>query len=259
LSEIAVLPALKAAFALWRASPRIAGGPLALGFVGAVLAAASAFTGSVWGAPVGRLVLMAGLLMATGALFRTALADDHPTDPAFRPGPGGFQWRAVEWRLLGAGLLISCVLAVTAAGSALLALLLNAALMAAGVSEVAAVQTAALVGLVGVMFASLSFVGVRTSVVLPATVDAGRIVAPWGMTKGRFWPVLAAWLALAVPVLAVATLVGVGLFIAVGGRTADPVRVEAAAELLRGLVWTLASPLSVGLSAHIYRRLRPPA
>jgi hypothetical protein len=44
-------------------------------------------------------------VMAMGALYRIVLEADHAGDPAFRPGAGGIQWGALEWRVLAAGVI----------------------------------------------------------------------------------------------------------------------------------------------------------
>ena len=49
---------------------------------------------------------------AAGALYRLRFARDHPGDPAFATGPAGFRWTALEWRVLGANLLVGVLIGV---------------------------------------------------------------------------------------------------------------------------------------------------
>lgn len=51
---------------------------------------------------------------ATGALYRLSLAGDHPGDPAFTPGPAGLRWGGLEWRVLGANLIVGIGLGILA-------------------------------------------------------------------------------------------------------------------------------------------------
>lgn len=51
---------------------------------------------------------------AIGALYRLRLGADHPGDDAFAAHAGGLQWGALEWRVLGANLLVGVVIGVLA-------------------------------------------------------------------------------------------------------------------------------------------------
>jgi hypothetical protein len=67
--------------------------------------------------PAGLLRIVVFLVLGTmliGALYRIGLAPDHPGDAAYALGPGGFQWGALESRVLGANLLIGAICAVIA-------------------------------------------------------------------------------------------------------------------------------------------------
>jgi len=61
---------------------------------------------------VGTVARVGIATMTTGALFRIGVEPDHPGDPAYAVGPGGFQWGALEWRVLGANLLLGAVLLI---------------------------------------------------------------------------------------------------------------------------------------------------
>lgn len=47
---------------------------------------------------------------AAGALYRLRLESDHPGDPDFVAHTGGLQWGALEWRVMGANILVGVML-----------------------------------------------------------------------------------------------------------------------------------------------------
>jgi hypothetical protein len=49
---------------------------------------------------------------ATGALYRLRFAEDHPGDGAYAAHSAGLQWDALEWRVLGASLLVGIIIGV---------------------------------------------------------------------------------------------------------------------------------------------------
>ena len=49
---------------------------------------------------------------AAGALYRLRFAGDHPGDPAFATGAAGFRWTGLEWRVMGANLLVGILIGV---------------------------------------------------------------------------------------------------------------------------------------------------
>jgi hypothetical protein len=58
---------------------------------------------------VGALARICIATMTIGALYRIGVEPDHPGDPAYAVGPGGFQWGALEWRVLLANILFGLV------------------------------------------------------------------------------------------------------------------------------------------------------
>jgi hypothetical protein len=48
----------------------------------------------------------------TGALYRLQLGGDHPGDDQFAAHPAGLQWGGLEWRVLGANLLVGLAIGV---------------------------------------------------------------------------------------------------------------------------------------------------
>ncbi|HLY79493.1 MAG TPA: hypothetical protein VKQ70_08980, partial [Caulobacteraceae bacterium] len=49
---------------------------------------------------------------ATGALYRLRFAEDHPGDGTYVAHPAGLQWGGLEWRVLGASLLVGIIIGV---------------------------------------------------------------------------------------------------------------------------------------------------
>jgi hypothetical protein len=49
---------------------------------------------------------------ATGALYRIRLEGDHPGDRGYAAGGAGIQWGGLEWRVLGANLLVGVIIGV---------------------------------------------------------------------------------------------------------------------------------------------------
>src|SRR5271163_4366515 len=47
---------------------------------------------------------------AAGALYRLRLESDHPGDPDFAARAAGLQWGALEWRVMGANILVGVIL-----------------------------------------------------------------------------------------------------------------------------------------------------
>jgi len=62
----------------------------------------------------GDLVLLAATTAATGALFRIGVGPDHAGDPRFQLGPAGFNWGGLEWRVLGANVVVGVTFVVLA-------------------------------------------------------------------------------------------------------------------------------------------------
>ena len=58
---------------------------------------------------LGLIALLFVTTAATGALYRTELAADHGGDAAFAVGPAGLRWGSLEWRVLGANLVVGTI------------------------------------------------------------------------------------------------------------------------------------------------------
>jgi hypothetical protein len=254
LSAIAVLPSLKAAFAFWRRGLSAAPGPLAVAVAASALSAWAAWSGSSSLRSLAILLQVIGWVFASGAMGRLALAEDHPGEAAFRIGPFGFQATAQDRRAAVAYLLCLCVSVLAFAASVALAILFNAVLTAMGLPEDRIRISAAVAGVL--MIGLLSFVGVRCSLALPASLDRQRVSVPWSMTKGVFWPVWTAWAAIWLLTGAACMALYAAAQPALVGAT--PEQAQAGPELIRGVVVSLLTlPLGIGLASWHYRRLRP--
>ena len=195
------------------------------------------------------IVLVAGVI-AQGALFRRAFA---------RPsGVKGLRWGRDEWRLLGAHLMVLCLLVLIA--SVLLVVIGAIALGVARVSSpnldvgsAAAWKDAlAHAGPAGVVagvaplagLAILIWLSLRLAFTAPATVAQSgvRVLSAFPMTKGRVPTLLVVSLALASPVIVVTPLLGL-----------IPASGVGAAAVTAVLTYILLAPAWAGALAHLYR------
>ncbi len=214
------------------------------------------FMGSNPAAALVRLVAALVSVMAAGALLRLAFVDEHPGDATFRVGPLGLQWGMPEWRLLG-GLALLGFLTLLAFLAWLMAVFIfgAAAVVASGSQTAqaghpspAALQTAG--ALAVVVLAIGIWIAVRVCLYPAATVSLSRlqVFSTWTLTKGQFWPILAATLLLSLPAIVLSAL-------------ATHVTAHSSTALL-GLLWSAVNafvelPLLNGLYAYLYRGLRP--
>jgi hypothetical protein len=196
------------------------------------------------------LIVLAAGVIAQGALFRRAF--ERPS------GVKGLRWGRDEWRLLGAHLMVLCLLALI--GSVLLVVI---GAIALGVARVSApnldvgsaaawkdaLATAGPAGLVAGLaplagLAILIWLSLRLSFTAPATVAQSgvRVLSAFPLTKGRVAPLLLVSLALALPVIVAAPLLGL---IPGGG-----LGVAAATAVL---TYLLLAPAWAGALAHLYR------
>jgi hypothetical protein len=268
MARVSIIEAARAANAFRRANWARAIGPMVLIVIGSTL-------NRLWQksapAPSGLagLVEVAGWVMAYGALYRLALAEDHPGDAAFEPGRSGFQWRGLEWRLIAVALL--GVLIALAAG-----VLFGVGYVAVngGVPTGPLAHVSPATVLVGVVVACAAvYVAVRLSMAAPATVDRGQIrfFRTWPLTRGAALAIFGANLLVAAVVLGI-SLVAVFGGMAIGVLIGSAASFAAAPEAKMGAITTFTGagaafgaavvhafvgvPLSVGVSTAIYRILR---
>jgi len=206
------------------------------------------------------LALLAAVA-AQGALYRLALSEG-------RPGPAGLQWGRPEWRLLAAAILTLVFLFILALLVFVVVLCFAYAVASTGKGFVASeiVTWAPAVegrgGIVASVVAimcglGLTWAAARVSLAGAATVASGRVqmLSTWPLSRGVAWRIVLA-----------KALVGVGpvaimLVLTHISRLAGPGSGAGAAwafNLVEGLViGGLWLPLSAGLMAYLYGRLRP--
>jgi hypothetical protein len=205
------------------------------------------------------LTLAAALigLMAQAALFRLDFAQGGSDEPEFKIGPGGFQWREPETRLLGASLLLAFLFSLG------FLFWIVIAIFGVGTATVVSGQGGAAPGspppesaqlVVGVLALILLgagiWVGVRVSLYQAATVASRKIMvfSTWHLTKGNFWAILAASIILLLP----------ELVLTFGARIPNlPTGVALGIALVLGVVIAFVElPLMCGLNAHLYALLK---
>jgi hypothetical protein len=193
-----------------------------------------------------------------------------------RPGDAAFGYLRLsgdELRQLGLFILLFAIAIGVYLALAIVAVALGVVLAFAtgpstGVSLIVAI-------LIPAVIAAFAFVGVRLSLASPLAFDRHRIdlAAAWSMTRGRFWPMLGAYLiafALSVVVLVLTLAIGVAVVAVVGGgvgalgavmqpnlgdptAVVNPVRLAYVAITAVGqaLTW----PITLAAPAAIYRAL----
>jgi hypothetical protein len=274
------MEAARAAYRFWREAWRPAlGALLLLGAAGAVQYYLAA-TGRAGWSMLMVLAVIPAQIVAYGALFRLAFADERTGEPAFHRGPAGLQWGGMETRMLGATLLLMLlwfVAMILFVFIFIIALMVAMGGAAAGLEGADTPQelfeamgprgtgTLLVVGLASAALALWAYV--RLLLVLPATASSGRVQVfeTWRLTKGQFWRIFAALLIVALPTIVWGMFNGAveGALGEEGPREGTTVLPPAAAALmavLGGIVsGVLQAPLSAGLMAFLYRGLRQPA
>ena len=191
-----------------------------------------------------------------------------------RPGEGGWGWLGLgmdEARQIGvlacSALLLLAVYLAGAVAVQILALLLGLALGAVG-------QGVALVVGITADLALVLWIGVRLSLAPPATFDRRRFVLldTWALTRGRFWPLLGAyvisWL-LSLLVLVLVWFIGAAIASVLPGAPApgasqpqigttfasilEPQTIVAL--LFSALAGGMTTPLTLAPAAYAYREL----
>ena len=112
MGKIDVGTLVSASFAFIRSAWEVA--PAALVVAVIVGAAAQGWAQTYPGLSFWPLVQAGAVTLATGALYRSVLGADHPADDGYRLGPGGIQWGGVEWRVLGANLVVGVLIGLVA-------------------------------------------------------------------------------------------------------------------------------------------------
>lgn len=274
---VTIRGAIDFSWTLWTTHWRAIWGVLALSSLAGTVAIAGQLSNNdlVYAAGLGASVTIS--LMANGAVFRLAFADRHPGDAGYTPGPSGLQWRAMEWRMLGASLLlfafelIVIILLVTMVVAVAAAIMVNrgaalappttpeAVIKALGPEGGSAVSILAIAA-----YAVFLFVMVRLSLTAAATADEGRIqvLSTWRRTKGQFWRIVASLVVVTLPLILASFLIGATSAGPAPGSTAAPA-LSPSAALLSGLILGILSggvvqPLMNGVLAYYCRKLRTP-
>lgn len=255
-SRVRVRESVRAAFEFTKSALPRTGGILALNALLSI--ALQLLSLNVLEAALLMALSVLAAVVANGALYRLGFAGEHPGDPEFRMGPLGFQWGGPETRLLGAMLLLAFFMVLAFLIWFVLAIVVVAIAMVAGGGPPPTPQTPpsppvqATLGVLGLIFGcGAVFVLVRVSLYQAATVAERhvRIFSTWGLTRGQFWRILAAIILAALPTL-VAGLIAGAFRMTMATSVAGAVLVG----LVNGLVQI---PLFNGLSAYLYRQLRP--
>ncbi len=239
-------------FQLWAAS--LSGWAANLNSPGAM----AAHLGELQSLPLLLILLVGAGLSAYGALYRANL------DQADENGPAGLQWRAGEWRILGAMFVLSL--------AALPLILLWGAVFgmaAAGArsgSVAAAASMAMVMGFTSivVLIAAplLIWVSIRLSPFLAATIDQRKIVTfgVWRLTAGNFWAIFGALFVVGLAAFGVSLVSSVVAF-AVRASEGAMLHATPAQLIVPSLIQSAAVvvllPAKVGLMSHVYRSLRP--
>jgi hypothetical protein len=276
MSKVPVLQSVRAAIEFRRLHWREVSGVLGAVALGGAVTTAGQISGDRLAELLGNAFYMPTTVMACAALFRLAFRDEHPHDEEFHPGPQGFQWGRVEWRLVGVFFLVVFAFTIFAA---LFFFAMILVLAAAGLRNALSSQTpeamltalgpggTLLITALGLgMLGSITYMAIRVSLAQAATVSRGRISVfeTWRLTKGQFLPILGATVLILLPTL-LASLV-LSILVSALGQPAGENGVREVAMPLALVIGAIPAvvvafvqlPLSVGLTAYLFRGLRPP-
>lgn len=259
-ARFSVRTAVAEGFEFWRVNVLKAIGPLVTAAVGLVILL-TAKTAPVLVAGFALYVLSG--LVAQGALYRISLAGAG-AEPAEHNGPAGFQWRALETRLVAVGLLATALMAIVAIIAVFLVSALLVGLVGVPAATAAASPEMLMAGLSStgalifnaaalVCVGGLLVLSARLSLAAPATAAEQRVrfLSSIGMTRGSVLRILGATLLINLPIIIMQSLAG--LF---GDLTKNP-ETTLWSQLIVGVISTFFYvPISVGMTSYIYRRLR---
>jgi hypothetical protein len=226
---------------------------------------------------VGPILTAAASTMAVGALYRLRFSQDHAGDGAYAVGPAGFQWGGLEWRVLGANILVGLIvgvilvvlLIVWAIGMGVAAVgnpELAQALQSGDQSEKTAAVMRLMIGPGGIISAiilipsivGLVYLSARLSLVTTLAADTGRFDfgRAWSLTKGVTGAIVVAMLVFYLAVVLAGALVGfvIGIGATLGGH-ADAAR-QWGGAIGETLGSAVSAPLFAGLALYVYRSQR---
>lgn len=256
-ARFSVRAAVAEGFGFWRGNVFKASGPLLVALAGLVVLL---FGKTVPLILVGiALYLLAGVIVQ-GALYRVAL----PSKAHGEPGWFGLQWGMVETRLALVGLFTLLVLAVCGFAAGVILNLIEIALAGAIAGSTTAPldetfaalspRAKAVYGVASLaLFLGLFVLNARLSLAAPATTSEGRLrfLGVLGMTRGATARTALASLIALSPVIAGQFLAGWLV------ETTNSPQALGWTQLVVGIVSTFFYlPILVGMSTHIYQRLR---
>jgi len=254
--KISVQAAITSAFAFARVNaPKTAGilSMILLFDIAAILTPTTASVSPLLLALQG-LKALAGVI-AQGALYRIAFANEHGGDPEFRVGPLGLQWGKPEMRLLGAHLLLFFLLFLGLLFWVMVLIVsLGAGMFVSGTGAAPLAPTPEQASHMLAAFAPLFVIalGVYARVCLysPATVAERKIAvfSTWSLTRGNFLPILGAVFLLAIPISVLNLLTAWS-----GVPRAATIVIELLTCVLDAF---LIRPMYCGLYVHLYTALR---
>jgi len=214
---------------------------------------------------------------ATGALYRLRFSGDHPGDDAFAAHPAGVQWGGLEWRILGANLLVGLIIGVLAFVVFIIwafilgATLGNSPADVQGVENGSEAEKLAALGrimlgpagaltliFIGPAMIGLIYLGLRLSVFAPLAADTRSFdpVKAWALTRGAVLALLVG----SVVIFLLELIIG-AVFGGVAGFVAG-----FSGQVGQGRVWggvagqavgaALNAPLIAGLVLYVYRTQR---
>ncbi len=258
-ARFSVRTAVAEGFGFWRANVLRAIGPLSV----VAVAALTANVTPIKVALIATAVYFIALLMAQGALYRIALAPVGAESPEHN-GPLGFQWRGLETRLLGLTFLTVVLLFIVAfVTTFILAVVLlgfvggDAAVNAASPDALMA-SLSPLARFIFNAGLTLCLLGIlvlvlRLTMAAPATAASSgiRMFSALGLTRGSVLRILAAVVLVNLPIFALQ-----GLAMGFSELTRSPVTDHWAEGIATAVGTLFYVPISVGMTSHIYRRLK---
>lgn len=270
--QVSVGASLAYAWGFWRASWRMLWGVLALCALAATVQAAGVYGRNNELLVLGALAQVVIKPMLSGALFRVAFADLHPADPAFEVGHAGVQWRQVEWRLLGAQLLLGVffvivfALAFVLCGAVAMGILVNKGhatppQTAEAIMEALGPDGRNVVTLVMLICGVVLFyIYGRLTLAYASTVDTAKITVlkSWPTTRGQVWRILLTLFVIGLPLTLLNTLIvaatdtqGLG-----GSPVMSPAAALASALAFGVIAGGVVEPMTTAALAYYYRALK---
>ncbi|MEJ0065537.1 MAG: hypothetical protein WDM85_08880 [Caulobacteraceae bacterium] len=227
-----------------------------------------------WGAVafLGLIVSIFVTTAATGALYRLRLAGDHPGDDQFAAHPAGLQWGGLEWRVLGANLLVGVIIAVLVFVAIIVWAIIFGVTVGSSPDDMQALQGGSqseklealrhvmlgpagvlTVILIGPMIVALIYVIIRLSMFALLAADARSfdLVKAWTLARGVMLPLFLGSLVIFLIELAIGVVSG-GLAGFAAGIIGQQGRVwgSVAGQVVGAAI---NAPLFAGLVLYVYR------